>query len=158
MGGGLFGRHAADVMRWPRGHGVGVGHHSPWSYAGADKECLHGRYGVGVGNHSPCICDGRRSEGPRTMVGVLFSARQAASVADGRVAIKELAVDHTVADGREVGGSRKAHSVSTLSNIQEQEPSSGWSCGYRMGLAAREGARAPEDTRGLRQLVTSAGG
>ena len=105
-GGRRFGRHAADVnhvMRWSRGRGVGVGHNSPWSYAGDDKECLHGRYGVGVGNHSPCIFDGRRSEGPRTMVGVLFSARQAASVAAGRIAIEELAVNHAVAGGAQCG-------------------------------------------------------
>ena len=62
-------------MRWLRGRGVGVGNHSPWSYAGADKECLHGRYGVGVGNHSPYIFYGRRSEGPRTMVVVLWILR-----------------------------------------------------------------------------------
>ena len=41
------------------------------------------------------------------------TARQAASFAIWRVAIGELAVDHTVADGRNVGGSRKAPSVST---------------------------------------------
>ena len=31
---------------------------------------------------------------------------------------------------------------------QELEPTSGWSSGERMGLAAREGARTPVDTRG----------
>ena len=31
---------------------------------------------------------------------------------------------------------------------QELEPASGWSSGERMGLAAREGARTPADTRG----------
>ena len=112
-GGGLFGRHAADVMRWLGGRGVGVDNHSPWSYAGADKECLHGRYGVGVGNRSPYIFYGQRSEGPITMVVVLYTARQAASVAAGRMKIRELAVYPAVADGRNVGGFRKAHSVST---------------------------------------------
>ena len=109
-------------MRWLGGHGVGVGNHSLWSYAGVDKECLHGRYGVGVGNHSPYIFYGRRSEGPdpRTMVVVLYTARQAASVAAGRVKIRELAVYHTVAEGRNAGGFRKAHSVSTWPTIQDE--------------------------------------
>ena len=40
-------------------------------------------------------------------------ARQAASVAAGHKADKELAVNHAVAGGRKVGGSRKAPSVST---------------------------------------------
>ena len=62
------------------------------------------------------------------------SARQAASFAFGRIAIGELAVYHAVAEERKVGGSRKAPSVSAR--------------GLRMGLAAREGARTPEVTRG----------
>ena len=82
MAGGLFGPHVAGVIRWPGGRG------SEWKWAATrrgltqgpskSKECLHGRYGVGVGvgNHSPCIFDGRRSDGPRTVLStVLFSAR-----------------------------------------------------------------------------------
>ena len=49
------------------------------------------------------------------------SARQAASFAFGRAhRNRELAVYHAVADGRKVGGSRKAPSVSTLSPIQDK--------------------------------------
>ena len=47
-------------------------------------------------------------------------ARQAASFAIWRVAIGELAVDHAVADGRKVGGSRKAPSVSTWPSIPDK--------------------------------------
>ena len=63
---GLFGRHAAGVVRWLRGRGVAVCSHPPQSYAGADRECLHERCGVGVANRPPCIFYGRprRSEGP----------------------------------------------------------------------------------------------
>ena len=87
---------------------MGVGNHSPWSYAGADKECLHGRYGVGVGNHSPYIFYGRRSEGPRTMV-VVLCRRSASYCAAGCfvaicfVEIGELAEDHAVAGGAQRG-------------------------------------------------------
>jgi hypothetical protein len=48
------------------------------------------------------------------------SARQAASFAFWRIAIGELAVYHAVAEERNVGGSRKAPSVSTLSPIQDK--------------------------------------
>ena len=43
-------------------------------------------------------------------------------------------------------------------NTLEPEPASGWSSGERMGLAAREGARTPEDTHGgSRHQLTSTG-
>ena len=127
----LFGRHAADAMRWPGGcggfwsppgHRRGWCHLQKWSSSGtlrvlnAPKGCTaRARSG-----HS-----GRPSE-PSFPEDV---ARQAASFAFWRMAIGELAVYHAVADGRKVGGSRKEPSVSTLSIIQEQESTSGWSCG-----------------------------
>ena len=125
----LFGRHAAGVMRWPRGHGVGVGHHPPWSHAGADAECRHGRYGVGVGSCLPCISEGRRSDGPITGAGVLFSARTAGSVADGRVETMELAADYAAAGwprhGRQSESAERAYSA----EYSRQDPTGGWSCG-----------------------------
>jgi len=69
-------------------------------------------------------------------------------VAIWRMEIGELAVDHAVADGRKVGGGPKAPSVSTSADYPSQEPTSGSSCGYRMGLAALGRARIPVDTRG----------
>ena len=64
-------------------------------------------------------------------------------VAIWRMEIGELAVDHAVADGRKVGGGPKAPSVSTSADYPSQEPTSGSSCGYRMGLAALGRARIP---------------
>ena len=49
---------------------------------------------------------------------------------------------------RNVAGGPKAPSVSTSADYPSQEPTSGSSCGYRMGLAALRRARIPVDTRG----------
>ena len=75
-----------------------------------------------VPQFQPGLCEPANRSGTRE-VGYSFPedvARQAASFAIWRVAIGELAVDHAVADGRNVGGLRKAHSVSTWPTIQDE--------------------------------------
>ena len=97
-------------MRWLGGRGVGVDNHSPWSYAGADEECLHGRYGVGVGNHSPCISDdGARKVSERWSLFCILRDRLL-RLRTGRMKIGELAVHHAVAEDaiREAFGKRIA--------------------------------------------------
>ena len=69
-------------------------------------------------------------------------ARQAASVAAGHKADKELAVNHAVAGGRKVGGSRKAPSVSTWPSIPDKSLRVGGLVDARWGLQL-EGEQGP---------------
>ena len=128
---GRFGRHAADAMKWsggrgrcwsPPGHRPGWYHLRKWSSTGKLRRL-----------NAPRGCTAQARSGssglPSEPSFPEDVARQAASFAFRGMEIGELAVYHAAADGRKVGGSRKVPSVSTLSIIQEQEPTSGWSCG-----------------------------
>ena len=71
--------------------------------------------------------------------------------------IRELAVYHAVAEGHNVGGFRKAHSVSTWPTIQDESLRVGGLVDIGWGLQL-EGEQGPLWTLvGVRQLVTAAG-
>ena len=116
---GLFGCHAADAMGWsggcggcwsPPGHRPGWCHLPKWSStralpsACAPKGCIA---------RALRVLSRRPSVESSTGFGGGFRAT-------GCFAIGELAVYHAVAEGRKVGGSRKAPSVSTLPPIQDK--------------------------------------
>ena len=71
--------------------------------------------------------------------------------------IRELAVYHTVAEGRNVGGFRKTHSVSTWPAIQDESLRVGdlVDLGWGLQLEGEQGPLWP--LVGVRQLVTTAG-
>ena len=71
--------------------------------------------------------------------------------------IRELAVYYAVAEGRNVGGFRKVHSVSTWPTIQDESLRVGGLVDTGWGLQL-EGEQGPLWTLvGVRQLVTAAG-
>ena len=102
---GLFGRHAADAMRWsgccggcwsPPGHRPGWCHLRKWSSAGTLRKLNVPKGCIARARHGPT---GLPSE-PSFPEDV---ARQSASFACGRVETKELAADHAVAGGAQCG-------------------------------------------------------
>ena len=146
---GLFGRHAADVMRWPRGrrgcwpppgHFPGRCHIRKWSSAGANKECLHGRYRVGVGIVWATTCCTACTYASSMVSAQKVPERWPAfcslcnKLLRSRMGLWRSRGSRSTTpsqDGRNVGGSQTAPSVSTWPAIQEQdlESASGWSCG-----------------------------
>jgi hypothetical protein len=85
-------------------------------------------------------------------------ARQAASFVIWRMAIGELAVHHAVADGRKVGGSRKAPSVSTWPIIPDKSLRVGRlvDTGWGLQLSGEQGPLW--SLVDVRQLTTATGG
>ena len=156
---GLFGRHAADAMRWsggcrgcwsPPGHRPGWCHLQKWSSTGTLRV---------LNDPKGCIAQARigKSDRPSEPSFPEDVARQAASFAFGRLIIGELAVYHAVADGRKVGGSRKAHSVSTWPAIPDRSLRVGDLVDTGWGLQL-DGEQAPLWTLvGVRQHGPSTG-
>ena len=91
------------------------------------------------------------------MVVVLHAARQAASVADWAHEDQGARGSPRRRGGRNVGGLRKAHSVSTWPTIQDESLRVGGLVDIGWGLQL-EGEQGPLWTLvGVRQLVTAAG-
>ena len=160
VAGGLFGRHAADAMKWlggrggcwsPPGHCPGWYHLRKWSSTGKLRRL-----------NAPRGCTAQARSGPSGLPSEPSFpeevARQAASFASGRMEIGELAVYHAVTDGRKVGGSRKAPSVSTLSPIQDKSLRVGGLVDEGWGLQPEREQGPLRTLEGPRQLATSAGG